>query len=262
MKEKLTLETILIAAMKVPMVKVRRDPFLRAQLEPYFPQEQVEQAIQYNPATAKITLKMIDGIARSVIKNETLFVTINSSLTMISDFTLPGSSIPEDLVVYFVCVFRIIQKLAYLYGFPEFDFDTESNADILNTAIIFIGVMTGDTAAVKGLNELSKAVAKQIATKLPRLHLAKTLLYQIIKKYATKVGIKINKVIFAKVCSSFVPVVGVALSGGLTWLMFKPMCTRLQKTLRKLPLCDPNSEKYKEPFDENDDDMANCSDLP
>lgn len=53
-----------------------------------------------------------------------------------------------------------------------------------------------------------------------------------------------TKQIFADAVASTIPVIGGALSGGLTYAMFKPGCMKLRKNLRSYNLCNP--EFYKE----------------
>ena len=54
---------ILRAALGLPGARVDRATFLRSQLRPHFPEEQVEGAIEYNPARAGMPIDKIDEIA-------------------------------------------------------------------------------------------------------------------------------------------------------------------------------------------------------
>lgn len=87
--------------------------------------------------------------------------------------------------------------------------------------------MTG--SAIKGaankvvgklLGEVAmKSVAKKVAAKA----LTKTWYYPIVKKIASMLGQKIVKTTFSKGVSKAVPLIGGAISGGLTFATFKPM---------------------------------------
>ncbi|MEM5773680.1 MAG: zinc ribbon domain-containing protein, partial [Anaerolineaceae bacterium] len=80
-----------------------------------------------------------------------------------------------------------------------------------------------------------RAVAKKVAAKA----LTKTWYYPIVKKIAAMLGQKIVKESFAKGVSKAVPVLGGAISGGLTFATFKPMAHRLQKHLSKMAHMSP-----------------------
>ena len=69
-------------------------------------------------------------------------------------------------------------------------------------------------------------------------------MYPIVKQVARAVGIKMTKEIFAKGVSKVVPVVGGVVTGGLTFITFKPCALKLQKSFRRLNLSDP--EFYQE----------------
>lgn len=60
---------ILRVAMGLPGARVDRASFLGSQLRPHFPEEQVDEAIEYNPAHAGIPIDKIDEIADSIIKS-------------------------------------------------------------------------------------------------------------------------------------------------------------------------------------------------
>jgi hypothetical protein len=50
-----------------------------------------------------------------------------------------------------------------------------------------------------------------------------------------RVGVQINKQVFAKTVTKVVPVLGGVMSGGLTWASLRTGSTRLAKHLRTLP---------------------------
>ena len=52
-----------------------------------------------------------------------------------------------------------------------------------------------------------------------------------VKKIAKVFGVKMTKSLFAGVAKKAIPVVGGAVSGGITFFAFKPCCNRLKKVL-------------------------------
>lgn len=51
------------------------------------------------------------------------------------------------------------------------------------------------------------------------------------KKIAQKIGYRMTKQVFADGVASAIPVAGCLASGGITYIMFKPNCMRLRKSL-------------------------------
>ena len=138
------------------------------------------------------------------------------------------------------------QKLAYLYGYPDFfAYDDENEDDDEKTAdegemsdvaidllTIFLGVMMGAPVAEKGIAELSKAVAENAVTRLPRVALTKTAVFPIAAQIAKMVGSKYTKSSFAKGVGRFIPLAGGLFSGGLTLYTFRKGANRPRRQLR------------------------------
>lgn len=101
---------------------------------------------------------------------------------------------------------------------------------------LFIGVMSGAQAAEEGVKVVAEIAAKQVAKKLPQMALAKSAIYNVVKKVATFIGIKMTKDSFAKGLSKAVPILGGVVSGTITVATFGPMSKRLQKYLSSLPI--------------------------
>lgn len=155
-----------------------------------------------------------------------------------------AATIPADLVQFYGFVLRVAQELAYIYGWDEiFTESSELDTGTESQLILFIGVMSGVEAANKVVAKLfgktaMRAVAKKVAAKA----LSKTWYYAIVKKTAAMLGYKMVKSTFAKGVSKAVPIVGGAVSGGLTLATFKPMAHRFQKHLSKM--AHMSSEEY------------------
>lgn len=243
-KEEITFENILATAMKTPGVKISRDSFLRKELKKYCTEKEIEEAIQYNPAKAGISKKIINKVSQTVIDYETSKVTalsVAASLPSSGIAVVAVGAATADITSYFVFVLRVVQELAYLYGFEQFDFNEDNvDAETMNFLLIFIGVMFGVQGAATTLNKVANTLAEHIAKKMAQKALTKGTIYPIVKKIATKVGIRMTKQIFADTVASAIPIAGSILSGGLTFAMFKPSCMKLRKNLMGYNLCDPN----------------------
>ena len=243
-KDEITLENVLAMAIKTPGVKIKRDVFLRKELVKYCSEDVIEQAILYNPAKAGISKNLINKIAKSVISYETKKVSgisFVASLPSSVNMLAAAGAASADITSFFAHIFRVVQELAYLYGFQQFDFNEDNiDAETMDFLMVFLGVMFGVQGAASTLNKLADTVAKHVSKKLAEKALTKGAIYPIIKNISTKLGIHMTKQVFADTVASAIPVIGSVASGGLTWGMFKPCCTKLQKNLMTYNLCDPD----------------------
>lgn len=144
-----------------------------------------------------------------------------------------AATIPGDILQYYFHVVVLSQKLAYLYGFPDFlDEEGEMNAMSSDLLTIFMGSMMGVKVADQGISELAKGLAKQAVGRLPRVAITKAAVYPIAVRIARIAGMKLTKEGFTKSIGKFIPIAGGIFSGSLTLFTFKPGARRLQKRLK------------------------------
>lgn len=210
-------KTLMVAA-GLPGVRVDRTAYLRSALRASCSDEEIDRAVTLNPPAAGISIDVLDRAAKSSIGFETTKATaISTAAGIPGGFAMLGT-IPADTAQYFAHMIRISQKLAYLYGWPDlFDNNAEELDDATkNVLILFLGVMLGANAATGAVSKLSAMMATQVAKKLPAQALTKGLIYPIVKKVATQLGVKMTKSLFANGVAKAIPVVGGVVSGGLT----------------------------------------------
>lgn len=251
-KEGFNLENALRVAIKMPGVKIDRTAFLKKELNKLCDDSVVEKAIETNPAQAGISKKIISNMAKSSITFETTKVSLLSAASGIPGGFAMAATIPADMVQYLAHILRILQKLAYLYGWQEFSFDDDDQSvldeETMNQLILFIGVMFGVDAAKAAVVKIANALAANIPKALMKKALTKGVIFPIVKKIAALLGIKMTKEVFAKGVGKIIPVIGAVVSGGVTLAGFVPMARHLRDYLAGLPLADP--ETYKNRKDE------------
>ena len=223
------------SAMKLPIVKIDRDSYLHTILSKRYSQETVEKAIATTPLNAGISEAEIKKLAKSAIDRETTNVTVVSAATGIPGGLWMAATIPTDLTQYFANILRIMQKLAYLYGWNSFS-DAEGNFDdeTANQFVLFLGVMMGVRSSVSVITKVASSTGSHLARSISAKALTKTAYYPIIKKIAHMCGTKMTKQIFGKAVGKIVPVLGAVVSGGITFASFKPMANRFRKFLESL----------------------------
>lgn len=236
------IQDIIILAIKIPGVHVTRESFLRRELFKNYPSEVIDDAVARTPALAGISETDIDKIADEVIKFERNCVSGISAALGVPGGAAMAATIPADVVQYYGYTLRAIQKLLYLYGFPEIDSDGEGislDSETINRIIVCLGVMNGVAGANNAVKALAKALSVGVEKKLIAAALTKGTLYPILKSTLKWFGVKLTKEIFAKTVKNAIPVVGGIVGGGITFLSFKPCCMRLKDVLTDTMLSNP-----------------------
>lgn len=246
---KIDVQDIIIIALKTPGVNINRADFLEKQFMKNYPQEVIQDAIKFNPAHAGITVEEIDKIADQVIQYERNCVSgISLALGMPGGVAMTAT-LPADIAQFYGYMLRAIQKLLYLYGFPEINVENGVNIDdeTMNIITLCLGVMYGVKGATASLKMLSAALGKGVEKKLLTKALTKGTFYPMVKKIAKWFSVNMTKQIFAGFFKKAIPVVGGVIGGGITYLSFKPCCDNLKKSLQDTLLCNPDT---KEKFDD------------
>lgn len=238
----ITIEDIIIMGLKIPGVKINRSEFLKKEFSKYYDEEIVNQIIKYNPAHENIPLDKVDKIADDIIQYERLCVSGISTALSVPGGIAMAATLPTDIAQYYGYMIRAMQKLLYLYGFPDIEVDEEQLLDsaTLNTIIICMGVMYGVASANIALKSMAKALGVGVEKQLLKKALTKGTIYPIVKQVAKWFNVRMTKEIFAGFFKKSIPVVGGVIGGGITYFSFKPCCEKLKETLRDTKLSNPD----------------------
>ncbi len=233
--------SLLVQITKLPGVRINRKDFLEKELKVLYPSDTVQMAIQRSPAYAKIPKTAVDSIAKKIINYETNKVSAISFAAGIPGGLAMLGTIPADVTQFFYFSVRVMQKLAYLYGFQEFDLkENEIDDGTLNEMLVFLGVMFGAQEANVGLKMLAKTAAAQAVRKLERAAIMKIPAYVGLKTAAKYLGVQMNRQVLQKVVGGAIPVLGGVLMGGVSFASFKLSANRLRKQFNNLPIADPS----------------------
>lgn len=244
-------EDIIILGLRIPGVHIDREEFLRKQFMKNYSNDVIQDAVKFNPAHAGITVEEIDNIADQVIQYERNCVSGISLALGAPGGVAMFATLPTDIAQYYGYMLRAIQKLLYLYGFPEINVENGVNIDdeTMNLITLCLGVMYGVEGSVASIKILSNALGKGVEKKLLQKTLTKGTFYPIVKKISRWFGVYMTKQVFAGFFRKAIPVVGGVVGGGITYLSFKPCCDNLKKSLQDTALCNPSSRKLSDEFD-------------
>ena len=224
--------------LRLRSVQIDREQFLRSELKKRWVSDaDIERAIATDVITAGINPEILDDIAKSAITFET-----RKSSALSAAAGLPGAlgmvaTVPADVTQYYVHAFRIMQKLAYVYGWTAFfDQAEEVSDEVLAQFATFFGVMLGVAGAANGVRTfIAQMAAPAIQKNVAKKALTKTAWYPVMKKTLRLVGVKITRDSVGRAAGKAVPVVGGVISGSMTYVALKSQSKRLQATLREIP---------------------------
>lgn len=231
-------ETMLKSSVGMPLVKIDRAEFLKSELQKYYSDDIVQDAINNNPAHAGIPVEKINKIANASINVETMKLTSLSFSGGTSEIGTEENTAVEASQ-YFAHVLRIIQKLVYLYGWQDI-FDENGCIDDETTKLltVFTGVMCGVNEANSVITKISNSLSEKATERSARKALTKGKMYSFAENAIPLLGFNITKKLFAKGVSKTIPIVGGIVSGGITFATYKPMALKLKKHLSRLKFAD------------------------
>ena len=231
-------KAIMQRAASLKVVKIQRDVFLRSEIKKRFPEIDADLAVETTPSEAGIAPEDLDRMAIDAIELETAKCAGLSFLAGIPGGIAMVGTVPADLAQYFAHIMRIEQKLAYIYGWQSFlNENDEVDDETVMKLVVLMGIMMqvgGVASAVT--NFASSTARKGIERAIQRQALTKTIWYNPMKKVLRYLGVNLTKQTFAKTASKVVPVIGGAISGGMTYAAYKPGAERLRRYLRSLPI--------------------------
>ena len=140
-----------------------------------------------------------------------------------------------DVVQYFGFALNMAQQLAYLFGDDNlFSDDMDQLSEKTQIRIIaYLSAMLGVSGSATLVSSVSKMSSATIGKRVAAKALTKTAWYPLLKKSLAAIGVKITKQTVERVVTKAVPVIGGAVSGGITYVTFRPMGKRFADMLVK-----------------------------
>lgn len=225
-----TLQTI-GAVSKLPIVRVDREAFLRNH---FADSPHLDMILERGPQGV-YTTESLRRKADSIIKSSATKTSMASFAT-----GLPGNPAlmvaagGADVAQYFGFALNLAQQIAYLFGEDElFDGGGQLSEAAQVRVIAYLGAMLGAAGAAALVSQTSKVAGANLGKKVAAQALTKTVWYPLVKKVGALVGKQVTKKTVEKTITKAVPVVGGVVSGGMTYVTFRPMGHRLADVLAK-----------------------------
>ena len=237
----------LLKAMRLRGVAVKREQFLRAELRRHgLSDRTIAEAVALTPIQAGVDQEILDSIASRAVRFET-----NKSSVISFTSGIPGgitmfAMVPVDLLQYFIHAFRIIQKVAYIYGWKDLLGDVDEVDDgTFQRMTLLLGFMMGLSKMNSKVTAFTTVAGSKLGKSVASKPLTQTTWYVPLKKVLHHVGINITKDTVGKSISKAVPVLGGIISGGMTFAILTAESNRLKKHLRELPPPGVDAEEFK-----------------
>ncbi|MEY8462244.1 hypothetical protein [Streptococcus merionis] len=221
----------LVAASQLPFVKVDRQTFLRKQFknDPHLKTilEKGPQKV-YKP-------EALERKAKKIISEMTLQTSAASFVAGLPGGPAALAAGTADVVQFYGFALNLAQQIAYLYGEKELfnnggkDLDEEVKIRI----IAYLGGMFGIAGATPLIAKIAKDTGQAMGKRALAKPLTKTVWYPIIKQIGKSLGQRVTKQTVQKAANKIVPIIGGVLSGGLTYLTFKPLGENLSTVFVK-----------------------------
>ncbi len=242
---KIDLVDFVIKAIKTPGIKINRAEYLQSAFKRYCNEETIAKAISTNPAKAGISKDIVDKTAKeSITLQKTIATTASLGLGYVpGGLAVDAATTVADLVQYYGQLLVIMQKLMYLYGYPELELDRQDGSiddGTMNLIIIGIGTMAGVNEATKFLSAITEKLAVSVPKQVLKKGFSTKIAYQVAKKVLKYFGITLTKEVATKGISNAIKFVGGILMGGITFVGFGSACNNFYKALKDTPLSNPN----------------------
>ena len=233
---------VLSSSLQLPFVKVNREEFLSKELSKFYTPMEVMTALEEG-TLGVLTKKEIDKLANQCISYHLTMVCGTSALMGLPGGWWMAGTIPADITQFYGHILSLMQKLIYLYGWPELtSVNNQLDDESLNILTLFVGVMMGNKLAIEALAKLATQMSKNAGAKI-----SETVLAHYAVKIAQWIGVNMTKEGFAKGVGKVIPLVGAPISATITYYTFRPMARRLKKHLDEL--CEMGMEHGKVKID-------------
>lgn len=223
----------LVHAAAFPGIRVDRVRFLSEALKKQCPTRNVWEAVASTPQRVGISSEDIDAIANRVIREEAMGLTAFSAISGIPKGWFILMSLPADVAQYYARMLRLVQKMHYLYGGEELEFDGGKATDQTKERLLeLMGAMYGNTDARETIGTISTAISTKFESKTNskvRKKILSTAPVQRATEYLNQ-KVPVTKLI-AGAERSVIPYGKMLASGVVSYAAFREMAKRLKDYL-------------------------------
>lgn len=218
-------------ALSSDVLRVDRADFIKAQMSPYMPGLDREAAEVISPRQLMDRRDFDRLVKKSVDYHMRLACLASAGAGLGGGWFLLGT-IPADILQFYSHAIVLLQKMLYLYGWPQLTgrsgcMDDESRRIVT----LFLGEMMGAGIVSALAGEVAEAAVKQAAIRLPQNAAVQAAVNSAMEYVIKTTGVKLSKDAVGRGVAKVVPFIGAPISAAITYRTFRVMASRLRKTL-------------------------------
>ena len=245
-----TTKKVVSTVSTLPLVRVDREDFLR---KTFGKSKYIDQIIELGPQ-AVFSIDALREKAAEIIDASTRKTSVVSFVSGLpSNVLAMFAAGTADLTQFFGFALNMAQKIAYLFGEDQLFIDATQVGHVITGTddfvdkngvvlpeesqirlISYLGAMMGVGGAGALILKTSQRAGVNIGRKVAATALTKTAWYPLMKKTGSILGYKITKKTVESALSKAVPIAGGVISGGITYLTFRPMGNKLADEFVKI----------------------------
>lgn len=229
-----TFDEVLAQAIRLPGTSVNRASYLTEAMKKRYSPAVIRAAIDTTPATAGLTDRQIEKIAKKSLGRDGRRTTVLSFAAGIPGGVAGAVTIPADLVQFYGYLVRAIQKLSYLYGWRDLIHVDAEQTDVATASalVIMLGVMAGVERANDTLARLGRLRASGADDARLRNALAARAMQEEVNVISAELTKRMARRLGGQVAGKAIPVVGGIVSGFVTGSGFDEMSKHLLTQLK------------------------------
>ncbi len=230
-----TFDEVIAQAIRLPGTGVDRERYLAQAVGAKHSPAVVEAAIATTPASAGLTARQIEEIAKRSLGKDGRRTTALSFAAGLPGGVAGAITIPADLVQFYGYLIRAIQKLSYLYGWRDLVHVDAEQTDVATASalVIFLGVMAGVKEADDAFARLARLRASGAGDTRLRTALAARAMQEEVDAISLELTKRMARRLTGQVAGKAIPVVGGIVSGVITGSGFDEMARRLLRQLKR-----------------------------
>lgn len=235
---KIDLIDFVIKALRLPGINVNREEYLNNAFKKYCDEATIDKAVASTPMKAGIRTDIIEQVAKESISLQKKIATASSVGlgTVPGELAVDAATTVADLAQYYGQLLSIMQKIMYLYGYPELNLQKENGSiddGTMNLIVIGLGAMAGVKEATAFIGKMTSMLAENAPKQILKTGFSTKLAYQISKKVLKFFGIKLTKDVATKGISNAIKFVGGLLMGGITFVTFGSACKNFLNAIKE-----------------------------
>lgn len=230
-----TFDELLRQAVSLPGTGVNRAGYLAEALGKTCNAATIRAAIDTTPAKAGVSARQLDKIAKRSIGKDGRRTTAISMAAGLPGGVAAAATIPADLVQFYAHLIHIIQKLTYLYGWGDLvRIDGgEPDTATARALVLLLGVMAGVKEADTLFAQLARRRASGASIEQLREALRSEAVFSSVNDISLALGKRLAHRLTGQVAGKTVPLVGMVISGTISFAGFGDMAKRLHKELKR-----------------------------